>query len=70
MKDTALPKTKLKMSLNLSIALVWIAKRLKGQGAGLTIVKGLVDAMNGNIDFTTQYGSGTTFWIDLPIKSI
>jgi signal transduction histidine kinase len=46
------------------------SKAIEGTGAGLTIVKGLVDAMNGNIDFTTQYGSGTTFWIDLPIKSI
>ena len=46
------------------------SKAIEGTGAGLTIVKSLVDAMNGNIDFTTQYGSGTTFWIDLPIKSI
>lgn len=46
------------------------SKAIEGTGAGLTIVKGLVNAMNGNINFTTQYGSGTTFWVDLPIKSI
>lgn len=46
------------------------SKAIEGTGAGLAIVKGLVEAMNGKIDFTTQYGSGTTFWIDLPIKSI
>lgn len=46
------------------------SKAIEGTGAGLSIVKGLVGAMNGTIDFTTQYGTGTTFWIDLPIKSI
>lgn len=45
------------------------SKAIEGTGAGLAIVKGLIDAMNGTIGFDSHYGSGTTFWIDLPLQS-
>lgn len=42
-------------------------KAIEGTGAGLAIVKGLVEAMSGFIDFESEQNSGTTFWIDLPL---
>ena len=44
------------------------SKAIEGTGAGLSIVKGLVEAMNGKINFTSQHGAGTTFWIDIPLQ--
>ncbi len=40
---------------------------IEGTGAGLSIVKALVEAMGGIIDFDSKIGVGTSFWIDLPI---
>ncbi|MFT3739972.1 MAG: response regulator [Breznakibacter sp.] len=39
-----------------------------GIGLGLTIVKGLVALQNGSIDFESEQGKGTTFWVDIPVK--
>ena len=37
-----------------------------GTGLGLSITKALVESHGGRIDFVTEEGSGTTFFIDLP----
>ncbi|MEM9553948.1 MAG: PAS domain S-box protein [Acidobacteriota bacterium] len=37
-----------------------------GSGLGLSIVKGLVEGMDGTVDVVTEVGSGTTFMVDLP----
>lgn len=39
-----------------------------GSGLGLTIVKSLVDMLQGHIDVSSAKGSGTTFYVDLPIE--
>lgn len=39
----------------------------EGTGIGLTIVKDLVELMDGTIGFASQVGAGTTFWFELPL---
>jgi signal transduction histidine kinase len=39
-----------------------------GSGLGLAIVERIIFDHNGSIWFETEKGSGTTFFIDLPIK--
>jgi PAS domain S-box-containing protein len=41
----------------------------KGQGFGLAVVKKLVEALDGNINFETTLGKGTTFIVEMPIKN-
>ncbi|MEK7344730.1 MAG: ATP-binding protein [Pseudomonadota bacterium] len=43
-----------------------IARRFGGNGLGLSITKGLVEAMGGAIGFESQVGLGTTFHVTLP----
>jgi CheY-like chemotaxis protein len=45
-----------------------IARRFGGNGLGLSITKGLVEAMGGEIHFTSQVGQGTHFFVDLPCE--
>jgi len=40
---------------------------IEGTGIGLTISRRLAAMMRSTIDFTSTHGSGSTFWIDLPI---
>ena len=40
----------------------------KGQGFGLAVVKRLIEAQGGKINFESQQGKGTTFTIQLPLK--
>ena len=44
-------------------------KELEGTGLGLAIVKKFVEAMGGQIDVSSVYGSGTTFNIELDFES-
>ena len=41
-----------------------------GTGIGLTIVKAIIKAHNGNIDVTSKKNEGTTFMIEMPIKNL
>ena len=41
------------------------AGEYEGTGIGLTIVRRAVERMGGQVDFTSQPGQGTTFWLDL-----
>ncbi len=43
-----------------------IARRFGGNGLGLSITRGLVQAMGGTIGFQSQPGQGTQFFVDLP----
>ncbi len=40
-----------------------------GSGLGLFIAKAVIDESDGEIDFWSEEGKGTTFWFELPIKS-
>lgn len=40
---------------------------IEGSGVGLVITKQLITHMGGHIDFTSEEGVGTQFWVDLPI---
>lgn len=43
----------------------------QGQGAGLSLLlaKSLMSAMGGTLDFTSQEGKGSRFWVCLPLSS-
>jgi signal transduction histidine kinase len=40
--------------------------KAKGQGFGLAVVKRLIDSLNGNIEFESKTGEGTTVIVELP----
>lgn len=40
-----------------------------GNGLGLSIVKNLIELMDGHIYVESEIGHGTTFWFELPIQS-
>ena len=46
-----------------------VTSKAKGQGLGLAVVKRLVEALNGSINFESQEGTGTKFIIELPSKN-
>ena len=41
-------------------------RAMGGSGLGLSIVKGLVDGMGGQLSLATKIGSGTTFYVEMP----
>jgi signal transduction histidine kinase len=45
-----------------------VTTKAKGQGLGLAVVKRLVEALGGSVNFDTEMGKGTKFTITLPLK--
>ena len=43
---------------------------IEGTGIGLVITKQLVELMGGNIGVESEYGAGTTFWVEMPKETI
>lgn len=43
---------------------------IEGTGIGLTITRRLVDLMGGEVGVASELGSGSTFWIELPLESL
>lgn len=43
------------------------SSEIEGTGIGLTITKKLIELMSGRIDFETESGIGSTFWIEIPV---
>lgn len=42
--------------------------KAKGQGFGLPVVKRMIEALGGTINFESQVGKGTKFIVSLPIR--
>ena len=44
-----------------------VRKKVASTGLGLAIVKSIVEAHHGRVYFTSKEGSGTTFYVELPL---
>lgn len=42
---------------------------IEGSGVGLIITKQLVEMMNGQLDYVSAEGVGSTFWVDMPVAT-
>jgi PAS domain S-box-containing protein len=42
-------------------------KVVEGTGIGLALSRSLAEAMNGSLNFQSEMGQGSTFWVELPI---
>jgi len=45
-------------------------KKTEGAGLGLTIAKRIVEALGGQIGVRSTLGSGSTFWIEIPLRQL
>ncbi len=43
-----------------------VSQHHKGTGLGMPISRKLITGMGGNLDFTSTFGEGSTFWIEVP----
>ena len=43
-------------------------RQRQGTGLGLSIARALTEQMGGDIDFVTEVGEGTTFFVDFPVE--
>ncbi|MBO4591072.1 MAG: response regulator, partial [Eubacterium sp.] len=41
---------------------------IEGTGLGLAIVKSIVESMKGSLGVESEYGAGSEFWVNLPVK--
>jgi|GEM_PF-5067853 len=47
----------------------WLTRKVGGSGLGLSISKGIVEALGGKIGFKSRVNKGSTFFFTLPVKS-
>ncbi|WP_334118188.1 response regulator [Limnobacter sp.] len=47
-----------------------VAREFGGSGLGLSLIKKLVDMMNGSLGFSSELGQGSTFWADMEFEVV
>lgn len=45
-------------------------RKIGGTGLGMYITKKIMDGHNGSIDYTSELGKGTTFYVDIPLSQV
>ncbi len=67
---TGIPKDAQQTVFNDFTQVTGAGQRTGGTGLGTTIAKELIELMDGHIDLVSEVGEGTTFWFELPFKSL
>lgn len=47
-----------------------VSQHHKGTGLGMPISRKLIQGMGGLLDFTSVFGTGSTFWAEIPIQKV